>query len=97
MPLAASHQQHGLAWTNGKDVFMSPISVDENQLENSTSTLLGTFEYALVLIFLITFSDNSWNQVSNALACRQQTLGVLSVLKVIWQQQLVTDFLYDQH
>ncbi|ESO93252.1 hypothetical protein LOTGIDRAFT_232702 [Lottia gigantea] len=40
----AIHPRHGLVWSDGKAIFLSPLNIFNNQLHNSSSTRLGEFD-----------------------------------------------------
>ena len=40
----AVHPRHGIAWTDGKNVFLSPVVVQNGTLKQANPTKLGEFE-----------------------------------------------------
>ncbi|KAL8606773.1 hypothetical protein ACOMHN_049602 [Nucella lapillus] len=42
--LAALHPDHGLLWTDGKAIYLAPVHLYRDQVENGASTRLGEFE-----------------------------------------------------
>lgn len=42
--VAAVHPKHGLAWTDGICVHLSPVTITDDEVDNDGSTKLGEFE-----------------------------------------------------
>lgn len=42
--VVALHPRHGLVWTDGQNVFLSPVSVQGENLRQSNPIKLGEFE-----------------------------------------------------
>ena len=38
------HEKHGLAWTDSKAVYLSPVKVFDEEVENEDAIKLGEFE-----------------------------------------------------
>lgn len=41
----ALHPDHGLLWTDGKGIFLAPVHIYRDQVENASSLRLGEFEF----------------------------------------------------
>ena len=42
--ISALHKDHGLAWTEGRSIFLSNLSLYQGQIENQEPSKLGEFE-----------------------------------------------------
>ena len=42
--ISAIHENNGVVWSDGKGIYLAPISVHEGQVENQQPTKLGEFE-----------------------------------------------------
>lgn len=41
--ILAIHEQHGLAWTDGQGIFLTPVSLFQGKIENQEHNKLGEF------------------------------------------------------
>ena len=40
----AVHENHGVVWTDGQGIFLTPVSLFQGQVENQEHSKLGEFE-----------------------------------------------------
>ena len=46
--VAGLHKDHGVVWTEGRSIFLAPVSIFQDQVENQEPSKLGEFEYVPV-------------------------------------------------
>ncbi|CAL1544512.1 unnamed protein product [Lymnaea stagnalis] len=76
---SAVHPDHGVLWTDGKGIYLAPIHVEGDQLQNAASVKLGEFEQVVSV---------HWSLVENHESCHmcvvhQQNVTVWRVTGVL--------------